>query len=523
LKNNIFGVDLNEESVEITKLSLWLKSAEKGKKLTSLDKNIRCGNSLVDDPSVAGCKAFNWSDEFTEIMNSGGFDVVVGNPPYTYRNAISKDEKAYFKNNYRSVEGNFDLYKFFTEKLSTLTKEGGRCSFIIPNTFLSALTYKKLRSLILDEFIVNEMYDLGLDIFDDVVVESLVFSFEKNNNEKDYKTTIKVQRDRNEDISSPAEVYELNIDELARRNDDLSFNIYLSPATLSIIEKTRNETVPLKSICYTTVGINTGYIKDELTADKKIDARYHKMLNGKDIGRHTINWPGEWIMYDPGFVKSQGNRGRSLPDERIFEEDKILVQRTRRGLKRKLVCCYDSNKYFNLNRLSNIVLNNKDYSLYYIYGLLNSTLLDYYFNKVFNEYEVKPTHLNQLPIKTADENTQKKIESLVKQALECSDNLQHQTKAALDFIQGAATMPKLSKKLKSFYRLNFDSFLKEISHDKLSLKEKEEWHRFFVERSKVLNELETQLKEIDLQIDDLVYKIYSLTKEEKDIVKTFYD
>lgn len=523
LKNNIFGVDLNEESVEITKLSLWLKSAEKGKKLTSLDKNIRCGNSLIDDPSVAGGKAFKWSDEFSDIINSGGFDVVVGNPPYTYRNAISEDEKAYFKNNYRSVEGNFDLYKFFTEKLRDLAKDGGRCSFIIPNTFLSALTYKKLRSLILEEFLIKEMYDLGLDVFEDVVVESLIFSFEKNKNKNNYKTTIKVQRDRHEDISSPSEIYELNIDQLARKNDDLSFNIYLSPATLTIIEKVREGTVPLKSICYSTVGINTGYIKSELTADKKVDARYHKMLNGKDIGRHLINWPGEWIMYDVDFVKAQGDRGRSLPEQRIFEEDKILVQRTRRGLKRKLVCCYDSEKYYNLNRLSNIVLNDKEFSLYYVYALLNSTLLDYYFNKVFNEYEVKPTHLSQLPIKVAGDDLMNEIGSKVKNVLECSANLQQQTSIALDFIQGTSGVTKLSKKLKSFYKLSFDSFLKEISHDKTSLNRKGEWHNFFLEKSKVLNDLNTELKEKDLQIDDLVYELYSLSKDEIATVKSFYE
>jgi len=82
LTNNIYGVDLNEESVEITKLSLWLKSAQKGKKLNNLDGNIKCGNSLIDDVFVAKEKAFDWNVEFKEIMKGGGFDVIVGNPPY---------------------------------------------------------------------------------------------------------------------------------------------------------------------------------------------------------------------------------------------------------------------------------------------------------------------------------------------------------------------------------------------------------------------------------------------------------
>ena len=68
LENNIYGVDINEESVEIAKLSLWLRTAQKGRKLTSLNNNIKCGNSLIDDPSVAGNKAFHWQSEFPEVF-----------------------------------------------------------------------------------------------------------------------------------------------------------------------------------------------------------------------------------------------------------------------------------------------------------------------------------------------------------------------------------------------------------------------------------------------------------------------
>ncbi|MDZ7718336.1 MAG: DNA methyltransferase [Balneolaceae bacterium] len=82
LENNLFGVDINEESVEIAKLSLWLRTAQKGRQLTSLNDNIKCGNSLIDDPDVAGDKAFDWEEEFPSVFENGGFDVVIGNPPY---------------------------------------------------------------------------------------------------------------------------------------------------------------------------------------------------------------------------------------------------------------------------------------------------------------------------------------------------------------------------------------------------------------------------------------------------------
>ncbi|WP_195340563.1 DNA methyltransferase [Fusobacterium sp. 1001295B_180824_G3] len=89
LQKNIFGVDLNKESVEITKLSLWLKTANKNKTLASLENNIKCGNSLIDDNEIAGELAFDWKKEFPEVFENGGFDIVIGNPPY----GVNFDEK----------------------------------------------------------------------------------------------------------------------------------------------------------------------------------------------------------------------------------------------------------------------------------------------------------------------------------------------------------------------------------------------------------------------------------------------
>ena len=82
LERNIYGVDINEESVEIAKLSLWLRTAQPRRKLNDLSNNIKCGNSLIDDEKVAGNKAFKWEEEFPEVFAKGGFDVVIGNPPY---------------------------------------------------------------------------------------------------------------------------------------------------------------------------------------------------------------------------------------------------------------------------------------------------------------------------------------------------------------------------------------------------------------------------------------------------------
>lgn len=81
LENNIFGVDINEESVEIARLSLWLRTVKVGRKLNDLSGHIKCGNSLISDPSVAGELAFDWEKAFPKVFEKGGFDVVIGNPP----------------------------------------------------------------------------------------------------------------------------------------------------------------------------------------------------------------------------------------------------------------------------------------------------------------------------------------------------------------------------------------------------------------------------------------------------------
>ena len=93
LEKNIFGVDLNEESVEIAKLSLWLRTAQPRRKLNTLNNNIKCGNSLIDDQKIAGDKAFNWQNEFPETFAKGGFDCVIGNPPYVLCQGVKTEGK----------------------------------------------------------------------------------------------------------------------------------------------------------------------------------------------------------------------------------------------------------------------------------------------------------------------------------------------------------------------------------------------------------------------------------------------
>ena len=126
LENNLYGVDINEEATDIAKLSLWLRTARKGRKLNTLSNHIKCGNSLIDDAEIAGDKAFNWQQEFPEVFEKGGFDVAIGNPPYVPSKTIAHNEKEYFYKHYSTVEYQINTFTLFIEKTLSLISNSGK-------------------------------------------------------------------------------------------------------------------------------------------------------------------------------------------------------------------------------------------------------------------------------------------------------------------------------------------------------------------------------------------------------------
>lgn len=143
LNNNLFGVDINEESIEITKLSLWLKTAERGKPLESLDANFIAGNSLGFDEPVPG-NTFSWQTAFPQIFAEGGFDVVLGNPPYV-RMELLKDIKPWLENKYIVASDRLDLYGYFFELGYKILKPEGKMAYISNSTFFKTGSGKRLR------------------------------------------------------------------------------------------------------------------------------------------------------------------------------------------------------------------------------------------------------------------------------------------------------------------------------------------------------------------------------------------
>ena len=175
LENNLYGVDINEESIEIARLSLWLRTAKPNRKLNSLNDNIKCGNSLISDPETAGEKAFDWHKEFPQVFENGGFDVIVGNPPYVHLENIREESEKLSKQNYQTYDKRGDLYALFVEKGFSVLKESGYISYIMPNKWLQAGYGKSLRGYFLSKKLVR-LIDFGdMQIFEGATTYPCIF------------------------------------------------------------------------------------------------------------------------------------------------------------------------------------------------------------------------------------------------------------------------------------------------------------------------------------------------------------
>ena len=159
MTRNLYGVDLNRELVEITRLSLWLKTARRDHRLQNLETTIRVGDSLIEDAAYAA-RPFDWRAAFPEVFANGGFDVVIGNPPYV-RMELIKAVKPYLAAKYQVVSDRADLYAYFYERGVGLLKEGGRLGFISSSTFFRTGSGEPLRRLLSETTAIETIVDFG--------------------------------------------------------------------------------------------------------------------------------------------------------------------------------------------------------------------------------------------------------------------------------------------------------------------------------------------------------------------------
>lgn len=528
LENNIYGVDINEESIEIAKLSLWLRTARSGRKLSYLSNNIKCGNSLIDDPVVAGDKAFNWENEFPEVFANGGFDVVIGNPPYIFaRDNFSQSEKDFYVKKYVSAKYQINTYLLFVEKTITLLRSKGNYGLIIPNSWLMVYSGEGLRKYLLENCNLQQIINLEGYSFESVNVETVILIAENriitnanyleiflNNGTEFYLSHKKNQLDF------------LN-------NEGCEFKVFLDEESDSINHKLNINTFFLNDLVEIKAGLKA-YEKGkgeprQIAEDVvnriydfsyKFDENTHKYLEGKDVGRYYSNWGGSYLKY--------GNHLAAPRTFNLFDGKKIIVREITGNFPKCLIATYSEEIHlFNMSNIAILEKSNSDISLKYILSLLNSSLLSYYFvkNTAKSVRKLFPkiilNDLRKFPIKKISIPEQKSFIEKADLMLKLNSELQEQSQKFQRTIQRKFELEELPKKLQVWYKLPYTEFLKELAKKKvnLSLSEEAEWEDYFLLESKKALDIQSAISATDKAIDDMVYELYGLSDEEIRIVE----
>jgi len=310
LQNNLYGVDLNAEAIEICRLSLWIKTAERGKVLTSLDHTIRVGNSLISDPDTDS-HAVNWQRTFPEVFQAGGFDAVIGNPPYV-RQEMLAPIKPYLEAHYAAYHGAADLYVYFYELGLQLVKPGGRLSFVVTNKWLKANYGEPLRKLFAERAWVESIVDFGhaKQIFVDADVFPSIIVVRK----PDSGTSPDLVRA----CSIPRE--QLRIDDLSRQISSVGFDLLRAsldssawmlepPQVIDLMAKIQSVGVPLRDFARSRpyrgvlTGFNEAFVIDSDTRARLIaeDPRSTDLIRpyvrGEDIKRWAPEWANTWMIF----------------------------------------------------------------------------------------------------------------------------------------------------------------------------------------------------------------------------------
>lgn len=514
LTTNIFGVDLNRESVEITKLSLWLKTAEKNKPLASLDGNIKCGNSLVDNPMFTD-KPFNWAEDFADIIEKGGFDVVVGNPPYVNAIEMSRNipeaERRHMRSGYTTAVGAVDLYIYFFERGFELLKHGGKLGFITPNRWLSIGYGAALRKwLVENATFVSILNATDANVFEDADVYPVVTILTKEK----AKGTYKITAGRLEEMTAVP----LGEDHDSSKLTSLPDNImgFLLNDKLPITEKVFRQATRL-----TAVGeINATSTAAEADAygQHLSDTSGHKIINTGTIDQYTSLWglrrftkQGRTYM-KPYLDLSQVSPGR----KELYESPKIIFAKI--ALRAEAV--YDSlGEYASID--TNCIHKFKDdYLPEYVLAWVNSRLYNYVFTCLFDGARMSggylgfsAPNLRVTPIKKIDLDAQEpfvkpaaKLSTLYREKVEADDKF----KTLISTTFGLTSWPTANSE---WWSLESPAFVTNF-RKKFKTAEVEDLMESHTKHSAILEEKVSEIVKLNQQIDRGFYKLFGLTRRE---------
>jgi hypothetical protein len=414
-KNELNAI-LNQQSL----FELSVKDEKiKREKIDRLKKDISKLELKIDEirSNKIFENAFEWRFEFPEVLNDDGdfigFDLVIGNPPYGAD--LADSDKKYFAENYVYQDYQLDTYLLFVERSYKLLSDSNYLSYIVPNTWLGNLKFRKIRNFVFNSTFINEIAIYKKAVFEEAVVDTIAITLNKslipNNN-------VLI---RNYTDSQTYTSFNLSQKIWIDANGD-TVNLMLDENSARIKSLIEINSVLLSDLCYLTVGMKPyqagkGIPKQTVDdvkgrvfdADYQVDSTYKKLLRGSDIHQYANNWDGNrWIKY-----------GEFLAEPRLSANfdanEKIVVRQTGDTL----IATLDTQQFVGMNNLHIITSNNtSNLSLKYLLALINSKLLDFYHSLLNPEKgealaEVKKENLARLPIKISDADTQAKVITLV--------------------------------------------------------------------------------------------------------------
>ena len=561
LEENLYGVDINEESVEIARLALWLRTAKKCRKLSSLNNNIKCGNSLISNPEIGGDKAFNWQAEFPQVFAKGGFDIVIGNPPYVHLESINETSVALAQTGqYKTYNKRGDLYCIFVEKGFQIAKEHAYVSYIMPNKWMQAGYGKELREFMLSRNL-NRLIDFGdLQIFEGATTYPCIFVAKNDSEVSTMKVSVLKQdkvTDFNQMVRDTEEIFALS----EFTSDTWVISSKKEKEFLETLSKQYKSLSSIVEGAYRGVlsGLSEAFLISEevyqriISADAKAVQIIKPFLQGRDISAYTNAQAKSYlILFEKGFTSTKygsnldeptawsyivrdfpsiaqwlepfAEKGRKRTDKgeywwelracdyyAQFEVPKIIYQ----VFQIKPCFLLDESGLYCNNSVWFIPTNNKA-----LLAILNSRmgwwLITKYCSQIQGGYQLIWKYFGNIPIPAIEGELAAQLAVLADDILALNKELQETRSRFIRRLQDNIPEVKINGALEAFDSLDFNGFVSELKKQKirLSLFQQDEWERYFNKNQQDCEELSAKIAETDKEINARVYTLYGLEADE---------